>query len=208
MKSMRLGGGLTAACLLLLSGVLGPGCSSDDDSNYCGSYLSKLKGCGLLAQDARLSCTEPDNATERCQAECLLDNSCVELESLYCESESTSISTCVAACRTEHALSCGDGTTYPENYRCDGDDDCANGSDEDNCPTFTCGSGEQIPRDYRCDYGEDCEDGSDEDNCPSFTCGSGEQIPLNYECDGEEDCSDGSDERNCPDSLEDVLICS
>jgi hypothetical protein len=62
---------------------------------------------------------------------------------------------------------CGGGESVPEEWVCDGEADCENGSDEQqNCPApFMCANGEQIPADWQCDGEDDCGDNSDEQNC-------------------------------------------
>ena len=67
----------------------------------------------------------------------------------------------------EGSFFCADGTdVVPDFFVCDGGTpDCADGSDEADCPVFTCGDGEEIPLDWVCDFGEDCADGSDEADC-------------------------------------------
>ena len=54
------------------------------------------------------------------------------------------------------------------NYRCDGDDDCRDKSDEKDCKKtcshgqFYCDNGKCIKGSFRCDKDNDCGDGSDE----------------------------------------------
>ena len=114
---------------------------------------------------------------------------------------------------------CDDGEEIPLDYVNDGEEDCSDGSDEDdsfdNATTemWICDNGEEIPQDYVNDGDEDCSDGSDEydndnsddgdhdhdnddsDNEPDmWMCDNGEEIPEDWVNDGMEDCSDGSDE--------------
>ncbi|XP_063689128.1 very low-density lipoprotein receptor-like [Bolinopsis microptera] len=54
-------------------------------------------------------------------------------------------------------------------YVCDEEDDCDDGSDENNCPEIpcvqTCSNGDCIYDDWVCDGAADCDDGSDEQDC-------------------------------------------
>jgi hypothetical protein len=190
-------------------GLGGPGGSST-----CNAYRAHLQSCGLIPSGSTFSCDEPTDESETCLAGCMVKASCADVKTALCGGgyysySSPTLSSCTSAC-SAGTFHCRSGESVPASYKCDGADDCSDGSDEVGCPssTFHCGSGESVPVSYKCDGARDCSDGSDEVGCPTFKCANGETIPLRWRCDGgSPDCYDGSDEVNCPPDLTSILIC-
>ncbi|EZA49376.1 Sortilin-related receptor [Ooceraea biroi] len=122
-------------------------------------------------------------------------------------------STCprIASTCSSNQFACNNGVCIPEFWKCDGDNDCGDSSDEANCNratcspnNFECDGNKCIPKYWVCDLDRDCKDGKDEMNCTytnctetQFKCDNGRCISHRWRCDGEDDCRDGSDERNC-----------
>ncbi len=73
---------------------------------------------------------------------------------------------------------CGSGRCVPVTFKCDGENDCGDYTDETGCVNVTCSSSQFlcenrrcIPSTWKCDSENDCGDGSDEgDFCTEKTC--------------------------------------
>uniref|UniRef100_A0A8C6LCT6 LDL receptor related protein 8 n=1 Tax=Nothobranchius furzeri TaxID=105023 RepID=A0A8C6LCT6_NOTFU len=110
---------------------------------------------------------------------------------------------------------CANGECVRLTWKCDGDPDCKDKSDESDCPLLTCrpdefqcGDGSCIHGTKQCNKVHDCPDHSDESGCINatkcegplkFQCKNGECIDSSKVCDSVKDCKDRSDEpkREC-----------
>lgn len=139
---------------------------------------------------------------------------------------------CTETCAS-NTFKCDNNHCIPLAWRCDGQDDCEDYSDEhvDICSQYACLPGrfrcdnhQCIEHRHICDGHNHCDDGSDENEaackaiaaidhittCPpnQFKCDNGHCISDTLLCDGENDCGDNSDESNCTKSICQWNTCS
>ncbi|XP_028846293.1 low-density lipoprotein receptor-related protein 2a isoform X3 [Denticeps clupeoides] len=129
---------------------------------------------------------------------------------------------CLPVCSSTQYRCADNERCIPIWWKCDGQRDCRDGSDEPStCPTrhcrlgqFQCNDGNCTSPHFLCNANPDCPDGSDEDQvlCATHKCETHQWqcdnkrcVPEAWQCDGENDCGDGSDEapahcatRTCP----------
>ncbi|WAR04037.1 LRP4-like protein [Mya arenaria] len=113
-------------------------------------------------------------------------------------------------CPVDH-FTCWNQQCLRLSWLCDGDNDCADNSDELMCPPknctadeFQCNNNNCVLKKWRCDGDDDCKDWSDEHHCEhectenQFRCHNDSTcIDRSWVCDKEPDCLDQSDEASC-----------
>ncbi|XP_063092585.1 low-density lipoprotein receptor-related protein 8 isoform X3 [Cavia porcellus] len=147
-------------------------CDGDDD---CGDG-SDERGCADLACGPReFHCGDssgciPDRWVCDRQFDCE-DGSDEVAE--HCGRAGQGTTSAPAACAPSTQFSCRSGECIYLGWRCDGDHDCKDKSDEADCPVlatcredeFQCGDGTCVLEIKRCNQARDCPDGSDEAGC-------------------------------------------
>ncbi|XP_035214327.1 low-density lipoprotein receptor-related protein 1B-like [Stegodyphus dumicola] len=125
-----------------------------------------------------------------------------------CQRDTLKCSSANTQCLND-TFQCTNGQCISWYFVCDGEQNCADGTDEENCipfncpkEAFQCNDGTCMSRSTVCNGRWECPDGSDEARCytgipcdkDSFRCNNGQCLPQYVFCNAVTDCYDGSDE--------------
>ncbi|KAK7895330.1 hypothetical protein WMY93_020655 [Mugilogobius chulae] len=154
---------------------------------------------------------------------CQSDHVFVFLKSMFVSSvpPQVRLSDCQTVSCQADQWQCDDGNCISALWRCDGEGDCLDGTDEMDCDSsrlcprgqFSCvDSVNCVDMSSRCDGKKQCPTGFDEENCEhklgclqsDFTCDNHMCVPLELRCNGQNDCLDHSDEQGCGECAEGI----
>ncbi|KAK9512535.1 hypothetical protein O3M35_000936 [Rhynocoris fuscipes] len=182
-------------------------------TNACNSSHPCSHLCFAQPNKAAPKCACPDELISR-ENKCLCPDGSLPSQNNTCPKKAKTCAPTMFSCKNNNCI--------PNLWRCDGENDCGDNSDEAHCEekscapsTFMCSNGKCIPPSWYCDHELDCDDGSDEINCTvkecapnQFQCDNKHCISKRWVCDTEDDCKDGSDEKNCSTSTPQINNCT
>lgn len=141
---------------------------SASDMKLYDDVVAKLVSCELYDDPkAALSHERLEDDFDRCLYRCALAGDCDGIVGAVCGTDDSSVGRCWEQCSEspKDGFACGDGSRVPHVYKCDGEDDCPGGEDEQGTCLYRCTDGTSVPLEQLCDDTPDCRDGSDENDC-------------------------------------------
>jgi hypothetical protein len=135
----------------------------------CRSKLQAYADCGVWEGGTANCHNSPETQYDNCIASCVNSMTCALIEDWVCFDDPNN---CILNCENQ-AFACEDGDFVDSADQCDGEIDCDDGSDEENCNVtiFRCQAfGGNIEGTRVCDGIVDCPSGLDEDDCGEPIC--------------------------------------
>ncbi|GIY32040.1 hypothetical protein CDAR_411332 [Caerostris darwini] len=201
---------------------LGGSCEEDADCERATPYSTCNEGtCRCLLERKGQGCTSPAQSEVSLRPvslglPCVAHNQCQARDPhSQCQGGRCECARLAPTCSSANTrclndtFQCTNGQCISWYFLCDGEKNCKDGSDEDNCTpfacppqSFQCNDGTCLSRSSVCNGRWECPDGSDEARCytgipcdgHSFRCASGQCVPAYAFCNAVVDCLDGSDE--------------